>query len=380
MGLLPATGDPRFIGRCLVFWDRRLLEKSSPRDVAGLLDALAGRHAELWPLLRARHLGNLCQRLLATGVEAHGHAVGAERLYDWLGVGFPPVRPWTWDRQRESVFRIRSWLTRRPALQKQIVEAGLDRCAAATGVRDSHALDVLRRLYGAKPPPDFGPWLVERAAGLADTNPGIAAELFEGMAGGYRLGAYSVPLEVFEEHARRDERFKAILNRFRRVRAADAAVPVSAAGHVDEQRREKERWLDELRVNETAMRENRAAPVLLHRLAEEYFGLFRNAGLEGGPDAVTGLLGGDRELADAALRALRGVPDRDDVPDTGEILRLQSEGRAHYLNWPFLAGLAEARRTVGDDPSGWDERQMRRAVAFYYCVPHSTYEPEWYRG
>lgn len=377
----PATGDPGVIGRCFDFWERRLLEQSSPSDVAQLLDALAGRHAELWPLFEAHHLTTLPQRLLAVGVEAHGEVVGPERLHDWLGAGCPTARPWSWDYHGDSVFRIRSWLTGRPGLQKRIVETGLDRSAAGTGGRHSHALDVLERLYGATPPADFGLWLLGKAAALADTNPDIAGEIFEGIAWEYRRGraGEGVSLDVLEKHARGNERFEAVLDRLLRPRAVGAGVGVPARERADARSRERERWLDELRANERAMRENRAAPALLHRLAQEYFDRFRNVRLEGGPGNIAALLGGDRELADAALRALRGVPDRDDLPDTGEILRIRSEGRAHYLGWPFLAGLAEAQRVAGDDPTGRDEERMRRAVAFYYCAPHATYEPEWYR-
>ena len=51
----------------------------------------------------------------------------------------------------------------------------------------------------------------------------------------------------------------------------------------------------------------------------------------------------------------------------------------HYLGLPFLAGLAELERTTPGDPAGWDEDRIRRALTFYYCELHGTYEPSWYQ-
>ena len=47
---------------------------------------------------------------------------------------------------------------------------------------------------------------------------------------------------------------------------------------------------------------------------------------------------------------------------------------------PFLAGLAELERTAPEEaPSRWDDSQIRKAIAFYYCAALLNYRPEWYR-
>ena len=145
----------------------------------------------------------------------------------------------------------------------------------------------------------------------------------------------------------------------------------------ERERKENER-LAYVRSNEAALRENRAAPALLFRMAQEYFGRFYRSNNYEGPQALERQLQGDQSLVNAALHGLRGVIDREDVPEAEEIISLRAKGKIHYLGWPFLAGLAELERTAQEDSSCWDDKRIRRAVAFYYCTPHGGYRPEWY--
>ena len=61
-----------------------------------------------------------------------------------------------------------------------------------------------------------------------------------------------------------------------------------------------------------------------------------------------------------------------------KILALGDQRRKHYLERPFLAGLAEIERTTPEDSSQWDEDRIRTAIAFYYSVLHADYRPLWY--
>ena len=181
-------------------------------------------------------------------------------------------------------------------------------------------------------------------------------------------GNEGLSLEVQQEHARDEDRVKAILERMR----PSWATPLEPLA------KEQEEWLDRIRSNEAALRENRAAPGLLHQVAEKYFGFLFSE--DDGPKAIEESLRGDRNLTNASLEGLRGTVDREDVPEGAEILGLRARDQMHYLGLPFLAGLAEIERTVPEeDASQWSDSRIRRALAFYHCTPHPDYQPQWYR-
>ena len=114
-------------------------------------------------------------------------------------------------------------------------------------------------------------------------------------------------------------------------------------------------------------------------MADTYFGNLFRLGDDSGLKAIEEKLRGNRGLIDATLKGLRSVIDREDVPAVKEILSLREKSHMHYLNLPFLAGLAEVERTAPEDASLWDDSRIRKAVSFYYCTPHGEYKPEWYQ-
>ena len=183
---LSEQGAPDLIGRCFVFWERDLLEKSSDEEVAELLDSLEKRILGLRPALTARHLDGLPSKLLAFGLESHGDTLGKKRLYNWLTVG----TSWTRDfRDRwygeESLRRIRSWLERRPEVQKAVILEGLDRCPDSDEFR-WRAFEVQQRLYGSNLPSDFGTWCLNEALANVHSRPRVAEHLLEQACLAYR--------------------------------------------------------------------------------------------------------------------------------------------------------------------------------------------------
>lgn len=368
-------GDPHLTGRYTMFWEIDLLDKSSDEQMAELLDHLHERLPDLQPVLDVRHLNDdLPIKLLARGLKTHRDQLDTEHLYDWLNVGFAGNHS-----DEEAIQEIRDWLGQRPNVQKDVILEGLSRCPKSDELR-FHASNVRKRLHGASPPPDFGLWCLKQAA-MKDTKPHIAELMFEWAVRAHidQTGNKDLSLEILREHAQNNETLKANLDRLLTPHPWELALEKEERRSIEAQRRQEDYWLDQIRPNETALRENRAAPALLYKMADKYFGRFYRFSGDNGPKAIAELLRDDHKLVDATLQGLRGAIDREDVPDVEEILRLKEKGRMHYLGWPFLAGLAEVERTAPEDSSRWDDRRIRTALAFYYSTPHADYRPKWYR-
>ena len=387
--------NPEPIGRLRWLWD--IVDNSPDRQVAELLDHLHQRFTELQPVLARHHVQRLPLKLLARGLKAHGDQLAIARLYDWLGVG-----EFGYGRSvGEDIHDIRFWLEQRPEIQKAIILEGLDRCPDS----DDFGLHAIhRRLYHANLPANFGRWCLEQAIVKENNKPRVAERLFR--IAFHCSGDGPLSLAVLRQQARKHERFKVLLERLLAARMQREEEYLkhrqSERTFTEERQQREEEWLAYVRANETALRENRAAPALLHRMAETYFESpedalrekqihaispeFRRLELErlrrdgAGLEGLEALLGGDRQLIDAAVQGLLSVIDRNDLPDAKEIFDLRAESHIHYLGWPYMAALEEIERTAPEeDPPRWDDGQTRKALAFYYCDPPSNDPPEWYR-
>ena len=87
--------------------------------------------------------------------------------------------------------------------------------------------------------------------------------------------------------------------------------------HDEEDKLRQEEWIDFIRANVDALRENRAAPKLLHHLAEAYYGELPTwSSSITGEQRIREQLGNDEDLTKAALSGLRETVLRDDVPES----------------------------------------------------------------
>ena len=367
----------------LRFWEPVLLCKSSDEQIGELLDHLQQRFPGLQLALDVCDLNSLPFKLLARGLKAHGDQLDTERLYDWLDVGFTGSQDVFSVGDEEAIQKIRLWLEQRPEVQKAVCMEGLERCPESDEFR-SHASNVRKRLYGASPPPDFGLWCLKQAVAMADTKPLVAEHLLRWAVIAHidQSGNEGLSLKVLQEHTRKNETLSSNLTRLLAppsISPRQQELRERDKKYTEERNQQEEQWFEYVRSNEAALRENRAAPALLHQMAYKYFGRFYRFSGDDGPKAIAKLLRDDHELVDATLQGLRGTVDREDVLDVKEILSLREKGRMHYLGLPFLAGLAEVERTAPEDASQWDDSRIRKAIAFYYCTPHMDYQPKWYQ-
>ena len=424
------------------FWQYELLRKSSQDDLGLLLDSLAERLPSLWGALGSNQINYLPARLLACGLKAVGSRTGGCRLFDWLGVGthffdylgvgmhVQVVGYWSSscpggvdaesarqlaDSARGELWHayeygtllgeesyhdaIGRWLEQHPEAQKAIVLEGLDR-GMRSGDLDHAQDEIDRRLAVACPPSDLGAWCLEQAAARKASQPPIAEALFDAavrLRRWHREQNDGVFLDRLRRHAATDERFRLILTRELARRPELPETLTSAArqearihGRGSQAQQAEQEWLDHVRANEEALRENRAAPRLLHELAGIYLGDSSDAFDETGPGAIedkTGpqaieaSLGGDQALADAALAGLRGVIDRRDLPTAEDILALESGGKMHYLGLPLIAGIEERERAARQNAPMCarerDEPLVRTALVAYCSTPLGY--PSWFR-
>ena len=378
---LSEKGNTEFFGSYWRFWDTELLKKSSDEQVVELLDNLQQRLPCLESALDVRHLNKLPLKLLARGLKAHGDQLNTERLYDWLDVGFSENHDGFWDRAKEAISEIRSWLEQCPKVQKAIFLEGLSRCSESDEFR-WQASNIYKHLYGADLPPDFGLWCLKQAVAMADTQPHVAELLLEWAFGTHvdQKNNEGLSLEVLKEHTRKNETLNSRLTKLLSPPSIPPIPPElleTRKKYTEERKQQEEQWLEYVRSNEAALRENRAAPYLLHQIALRYFGDSINVHSLGGSKDIEQELR-DPSLIDAARLGIRGVIDREDVPDVEEILVLRAKDRRHCLGLPFLAALAEIEKATPEELCRLDENQMRRALAFHHWLSGSR-EPSWYR-
>ena len=357
-----------------LWWLQKIVDTSSDKQVAEHLDHLQQCFSRLQPALELHHLRPLLLELLARGLRAHGDQLDTARLYDWLSVG--EVGRYEGS-DGEAADDIRSWLEQRPEVQKALCMEGLNRWPNSD---DFNPYDLYQCLYRATLPSDFTLWCLKQAVAKANTEPRIAQYLLE-MAF-YWSGNEGLSHEILREHVQKSTSplLKDSLEQWlaSRPRGAKQVLRYQEQQRTftEERQQREEAWLAHVRENEAALRENRAAPALLHQLSQFYFGTDSTTR---GPKAVEEALRGDQRLAQAVLQGFRGAVDRQDVPTFEEILSLQAQGRMPYLAWPFLAGLAEIERTAPEDAARWDDERIRKALAFYYRTPVSGTRPAWYQ-
>ena len=373
-----SESDTSSFGEYFSFWKAHLVNESPVEDLPIHLNVLIVRRDELQAALDSRGLQDLPANLLARGLEAHGDELEPGRLYDWLGTGLKA------DSRGDGVRRIRAWLEQRPAVQRAIWTEGLARCTALddSAFRDS-AGGIGRRLQGARQPEGFGAWCLEQAEAWVDRDRRVV-EYFLQQAWNAAQGGgcpSEVSLHALEERARAhavlNEIYRQIGERDRKARLEIERHERNHGHYREAEERRHEEWLDWVRGNEAALRDNRGVPALLHQLALAYFGHLIGAEGDEPWSRLHTLLRGDDSLEEAALRALREAIRRDDLPDVDEIVRLRDENQEHVLALPALASLAEIFRVAPSDVDTLSSEQLRRGLAYHYRTT-GVHEPPWY--
>ena len=359
---------------------RGILDKITDQQATDLLNELSTRLGRTSEDLPGRDMADFGFELLYRGLRYGGTRVPRNTLYDWLGIG---AYSWSMWSDNQFVEMIRDWLAQRPEIQQEIVleemlrseERGSEFIATGT------AFD---RLFGSSLPPDFGDWCVEQSLALAESMPRTSKALV-GMAARECRFRQDYAGPSIDEIRARVASNGTLVSELERWLSAPAKserqlnIELERREFLEERRRNEAAWLAHIRSNKAELYENRAAPVLLHGIAGAYFGDIvigdRNAGIKG----LEKHLSGDMELVHAALAGLRAAIDRPDMPDAEGIISLYLDSRLHYLCLPYLVGVVEFITSTDSELSQLSERQIRTAIACYYCAAPSHENPSWYK-
>ena len=383
----PAPRHPDLIGRFWRFWHWTLLNKSSGRHLAKLLDSLHQQASRVLPALEQSGPEDLPTELLARCLEANGDNAEPAHLYGWLAAAGglldqSPIR-------EEHARRVRAWLEARPHIQKEIVLTWLRQRDPDDSVHPV-ANWFCEALYGSTLPRDFGLWCLDQALEIGDTEPhvseGLLLEAYRSLhgpsaGGGLTLEAMrerlrgtptpAAQLEDFcEHHSSQEASIESEHQRKRRDRLEQRE---------QEQRQRSEDWATRLRDHQDELRENRFSPQNLATLANVHFGLIAGVDRHKSPrDRISDFIGGDPRLVDAVMAALRDAALRDDLPEVDQTVSWALESRHSWLARPVLASL---NLLDDEDPDRLDALQQarkRKALAIYYCVPHGADTPRWH--
>ena len=377
---LAERSNPQPYGLDTHFWGYRLLEQSSDQDVADLLDELSVRHADVWSALNSHHADAVPLRLLACGLSAFGDDLPLPRLYEWLSAAAPPQ----WGRhsmEADSVADVRDWLGRRPEIQQALVLHGLSCWPNGERTIESE-YQVYGPLHGNSPAANFGAWCLDQAVRLAPSQPEASEFLLD---------------EAFQSYRNNDVSLEDLRSRISGVEALEQRLsarlhppPRSGRTRASEQRaaweakheRERQQGIEYVREHADALQQNQAPLGLLHDLGRTYFRYPVSKAKPLAPiERVSYLLGGNDHLVQAALAGLRGSLWRSELPAFEEIIRLSEESRLHFLAYPVQAALDLLQKESPERLLDLSERQIRTALAFYYCTPGSfSQEPAWHEN
>ena len=376
---LPDVGRLGSPMQYLGFWRRQLTEDLSPVQVSILIEGLTERMPSILDVMERQHLSEVALRVLEQALEMCGDSIGTTTLYEWLGIA--ERTRWRVFEGEASLTMIRTWLTKRPNVQKCLMLEGLSRSSGLDDVW-TWAWDAKARMCAAAFPPDYGLWCLEQAVNLVDGRPWVAECLLqEAFAHRGQNGGCGLSLDEMRTRLQGYDVLESKLDRI--LNPPPPKEELEMQDRVQQRRAERDleeaRELDHLRSQMDALRENRASPVLLHQLAEVYFGHQVGSDRFTGRGALQSFVKGDQTLMQCALTGLEKTVDRSDTPSVSEILDLRSQNRMHYLNLPFLAGMDILDAPVSSDLSEHEADMYRTALMSYYCgFLMGEYTPKWY--
>ena len=274
------------------------------------------------------------------------------------------------------IARVARGLKSNPELQKQVVEVALE----DHSFRSRSILEraVTELLYRSELPDDLD-WHLDQAvrwAAVNSENVGFHLVAFRDV-----LAKRSAGIDTNLDRAR-----ARLANRREALEALESTLKTDLESHYLRERIQDQhpgrtrsgfdlQLLAAVRSQENKLRENRAHAGLLYGIVHKYCGGSFNAWSQGDLGQVTEALGGNGNLANVAVSAIRRSPERGDLPEHWEILKLRMDDQISLFTLPILAGLAEWNT---EEILGLSDGQLRTALALRLVAPTFAGEAGWY--
>ena len=344
------------------FWLIHVPRVSTDEQLEQLMDALATsdklRKAAKRPAGVHYLFRNIPSRLIWELLKRNRN--DANRLFEWLGF----IDPHDYVDEGEQ---IRGWFGDHPGTFKAVFRISVEREPDPVGL-----YGVGRLLINwIRPPGDFAMWCVAEANIASDDE---SSRRFARNAAAH-LGTESDWNEVERKLHRRPHLRAVIKQDWEDLQNRRELATQESARYADDQRqrrqRRQKRRHDAVRRHAQALDRNQGSPQLLHDLARAYFGIAWDVEGRCPRERLLDVLDDDLKLVDTVLRAFVGTAERADLPTLGEILRLATEHRSHYISLPFMAGLEER-----DEPV--DEASLRLGLAILSSDAVPVENPGWY--
>ncbi len=371
------------------FWTEHLPKKSTPDQLAELLDGIAARFEDYRPFFvgeigSSTGLAQLPMRLWIGVLMVVREAVATDRLYNWLGVVSDPELPM---REVEKT-GVRLMLEFHREVPKALIVHGVETCLRSG--EDCMGL-VDRRLFGARPF-DYGRWSLEMALGAEEKEAAsfYLRELLDCLDDGSR--AVGLTVEAARAGLAAD---KLLLKQFddmrnppvsREVQSGHTKMPESPTDTEDQKT-----WQARITAEAPALRAGSGAPQLLHTAAGVYLDIRADAAGKTPRERLGELVGSRTDLIDLLMMGIEGTVTRDDLPSCDDTVRLFDQSRVGWLVLPYIAGLHSLEKSGRLSISDLGESQIRLAVTILYMLPGqyidpdnnttegNVYRPEWFR-
>ena len=382
LNFLHPAKNRNLIAEYSVFWRRKLLRRSRPRDFAELADGWV----EARPL-SMDHAGNfdlrkLTGEVLLGALNHEGDKVSTERLNARLGICLDQYGSSKLidDSRRE----VAQWLEARPDRIKAVVQLG-HRTILANEQGQRFFWKVEQRLHGAQKPRDWLWWLLDQA--VATTDEELAKDCFRQVAfsvleppTGFDIPTIEQVEHWVEAHSAKwptaqqwlQDAWTSDLEDWRgdqhRQELRGKAQPMQA-------RAERKRALDPYAA---ALASGTAPAHVLHNIAFAYDKRFGDIHGDTPLERIQDYLVTDEATAKAALEGLDLVLTREDIPSVAEILEIDEQGQYHHIRPAVLLAAQRSFEKSPEAPLDWSGKLAERLVAFYFT--DGTGEmPGWYR-